>query len=538
MSTTQQLPWAILLCKYSDDSNIPSKVTISDLYQQWSTEFGPNWISQNLQSGAASDGRTILEVYDMFFTPKGAGTFNAVRYWDEMSHGSIDISGTKVFPCTLDITKAKAAALAVSPGGAKYQEDIFKRAKSAWAKQHAVNSADYYGIAVSFTSPDYGAQGGTFDGGPGVFMDLRYVLGNGIQAWGQEMGHAFGLDHSRQQGSNADYQDMWDVMSTRNAFSAADGNYGMRGPGLNAWNMRGRQWLNEARVWRGSSANDFSEFVQIRPLHRRDLGGDLAAELPAIGGDSAYLVELRVREAWDSAIPKAAILVHRFDGPIGQNLGTHSYLMKGTNGQVSLVAGEVFELGTGPFSRVKVVTIDEPSHTATIELCHSLSPKFNPSVTVGPAGSLDDCRPKYVEGEVCKFVYNVTGTTCMPQFKVLWNVSGTTPLAAGKNDGQYFEVLLPDPSILVEVSASVTFDDGSVISDSVKFHSISRSEADWREFACRLLRDRRLPNPWWQWNPADLRPIMKDYSAKQLALVEQRMASLLRTIRQVAKKSK
>ena len=40
----------------------------------------------------------------------------------------------------------------------------------------------------------------------------------------------------------------------------------------------------------------------------RSLPGFLAAEIP--GG---YLVEFRVREGWDGAIPRAAVLIHRFE---------------------------------------------------------------------------------------------------------------------------------------------------------------------------------------------------------------------------------
>src|SRR5207249_1628669 len=115
---------------------------------------------------------------------------------------------------------------------------------------------------VSFQSPDWGTQGGRYDGGPGVFMDIRAVRNQGMALWGQEMGHAFGLDHSRQNGSDSDYQDMWDVMSTMNAFCyTADPNYGLRGIGLNAWNMRGRQWLDESRVWKRPPQTDFSASV-------------------------------------------------------------------------------------------------------------------------------------------------------------------------------------------------------------------------------------------------------------------------------------
>ena len=52
------------------------------------------------------------------------------------------------------------------------------------------------------------------------------------------MGHAYGLNHSRKDGSDQDYMDPWDVMSTFNAYSADDIHYVKRGPGLSACNMR------------------------------------------------------------------------------------------------------------------------------------------------------------------------------------------------------------------------------------------------------------------------------------------------------------
>ena len=137
-----------------------------------------------------------------------------------------------------------------------------------------------------------------------MFMDIRYVMGNGMEAWGQEMGHGFGLDHSRLDGSDVDYQDPWDVMSTANAYFDVDPNYGHRGPGLNAWNMRGRKWLDESRIWKHGPGSPFAKNVVIRPLHRRDLSGDLGLELPGIGVGGPYLLEYRTRADWDSAIPR------------------------------------------------------------------------------------------------------------------------------------------------------------------------------------------------------------------------------------------
>lgn len=369
-------PWAILLCRFSDDQNLPAQTTLSQLYQQWTAEYGTPWLSGSTLPQQASDSRTILELYQAFFTPAGAGTYNAVRYWDDMSHGAIDVSSSKVIECVLDITKEVGAALAQTPGGGEYQNLMFQKAKAALSEQHGIKWQDFYGVAVSFQSPDYGSQGGWYDGGPGVFMDIRYVMGNGMEAWGQEMGHAFGLDHSRVDGSDVDYQDPWDVMSTANAYSGADPNYGLRGPGLNAWNMRGRKWLDESRIWRHGAASPFSNSIVIRPLHRRDLSGYLGLELPGMSVDGRpFLLEFRTRAGWDIGIPESCVLVHRFEGPIEQFLGTHSYLMHATNDQRSLSVGDSFEFGggLGPRTRAEVVDIDDVDQTAEITITYSTS---------------------------------------------------------------------------------------------------------------------------------------------------------------------
>jgi hypothetical protein len=368
-----QRPWAILLCRFQDDANDPAHVTLSALYGQWVATYGAQKVSTWINPGAAHDQRTILELYRRFFTPVGAGTFNSVSYWDTMSHGVIDVSGTQVFPCQLGISSADALALGFS--GYQYQEAMFARAKAALAQQHGADWKDFYAVAVSFQSPDYGDQGGIFDGGPGVFSDIRFVRSNGMESWGQEMGHAFGLDHSRREGSDADYQDPWDTMSTANAYDLTpDPDYGVRGIGLNAWNMRCRQWLDESRIWKPlAQYGSFCDSLTLRPLHRRDLPGHLGAQLPGIGGDSPYLIEYRVPDAWDASIPEAVILVHRFEGQIGQFFGTHSYL------EGALAQGDVFaKAGSAGFPavRVEAKAINAADQTAEVTLCW-FKPPYN-----------------------------------------------------------------------------------------------------------------------------------------------------------------
>ena len=294
-------------------------------------------------------------------------------------------------------------------------------------------------------------------------------------------------------------------------------------------------WLDESRIWKAPPGNDFSQTINIRPLHRRDLNGYLGAELPAIGNDSSYLVEFRVRKNWDLGIPEAVVLVHRFEGPIGQFLGTHSYVLQGTAGQYSLAVGGHFESGFGPFSHVKVLAIDEANDIATIELCYSSSPKVSPTVEIVPATTVDDCWPVYAQGSDCKFMLKLSAGPCAQDYTVLWNVIGAMPSPGVKNNGSTYEVLLPDPSVLVQVSVSVTFADGTMISASHQFHSIPFGQANWLAFICSLLKERKFPTPWWQLNPAALRPVVRPYSRIQLQVLERRIENILETVRQLSR---
>lgn len=75
-----QSPWAILLCRFSDDANDPATTRLSDLYRQWGNTQTPFWMSQNITQAAEVDNRTILELYQTFFTITGLFTSNVDFY--------------------------------------------------------------------------------------------------------------------------------------------------------------------------------------------------------------------------------------------------------------------------------------------------------------------------------------------------------------------------------------------------------------------------------------------------------------------------
>ena len=191
------------------------------------------------------------------------------------------------------------------------------------------------------------------------------------------MGHGFGLDHSRRDGLDADYMDPWDAMSTWDScFMQPSDDYVLVGPGLNAANMAARGWLDQSRVW-GPASGVHNATIQLRPLHRRDLPGLLAARL----GD--YFVEFRSKERWDAAFPRSAVFVHRFEG-------NHSYLMSGTDGQQDLVAGSTFS-GSDDRSifpntlQLDVIEINDAGEYATIGLLQTVRtiPQVGPGVLFG-----------------------------------------------------------------------------------------------------------------------------------------------------------
>jgi len=536
MATPVKKPWAILLCKFSDDTNDPSITKVKDLAAQWRATASSDFIAGNLTPAWDTDDRTILNLYELFFTIIGIFTNNIVDYFYTVSHQLIDVTDNKVFPITLPMTKAEGAAKAANPGGKEYQDMIFQKAKMELSNKYGVDWNDYYGVVVSFQSADFGSQGGNFDGGPGVFMDIRFLKNNGASVWGHEMGHGFGLEHSRTDGQNwsnctggapNDYTDPYDVMSFACDSYITDLNYGTSGPGMNAWNMRHIGGLDESRVWKASAAGPFSYQITLRPLHELSGRGYLAAELPGISGDSNYLVEFRVPKYWDAGIGPAGVIVHRFDT-------VNSYIMPGTRNQKLLSVGDIFEKGTGPISRVKVISIDTVSQTAVVSLCYTPNPVKVPNVKIefGELISLAPCSTKVpVTGTIGLLRFNLSELLCNKNYTVLWSVSGASPVAGQLNSANTFSIITPDASIKVTVTVTITFDDGVVISDNLSFNPLPEHFAQWLYFICNILHERLKPIPWWQWDPEKLKQIFSGYSRQEREHIAQAAEKIFTTIR-------
>jgi hypothetical protein len=315
----KQTPWAIILCKFTDNNSEPFP-------------------------------RQYYE--DLFTTNDKGSPWNMVRYFHDCSQGNTDVSGSKVFGW-FQLNKSVADYNALG-GAARGQLIQWARA----AAQAANNDLTPFFNTVVCTN---------------LWHDIGET-GNGVVAQGttaipsllgHEMGHGFGLQHSRLNGSTQDYQDPWDIMSAANDFPTSDPNseFSTIGPGMNAANMRFLNWLDESRVWKGSNSG-YDETIKLRPLMRHDLPGWVAADF------EGYLLEFRIKEGWDAGIPQACVLVHYFsDG--------HSYLMPGNGNKEALLTGDSFgdpdpvDKGLNLFSsysRVDVVAIDTHHREATLRL--------------------------------------------------------------------------------------------------------------------------------------------------------------------------
>jgi hypothetical protein len=244
----QRMPWAILVVTFKDDP-APS---------------------------------SSLAKYETVFTAAGTGTLNMVDYFNEMSHGLVDVSGSRVFgPFVLNHPRADYVGnVYPQPAGKLNRNGVLDLAK-ATALSAGVDFSKFSGVVVCGT-PLLDLCG--WVGGFAALCDDASLQPSLL---GQEMGHGFGLDHSRLNGSVEDYQDPFDTMSTANAYMAFHPAYGAIGPGLNAANMRMRGWLNEGRV-RAITATSFAdEVVTLRPLHASRLSGALAIQV------GQFLVEFR-----------------------------------------------------------------------------------------------------------------------------------------------------------------------------------------------------------------------------------------------------
>lgn len=329
--------WAILKCKFFDDTSD----TLPD------------------------------DLYENIFT----GTM--VSFFQDMSHGQLDLSRSQVFGWftlsqRMHDYRGNVPDSALNPGQLN-RGNLFAACRGA-AESAGVRLGDFDGVVVTMNrgEPRPGGYPGVdvWDnpGDMAVFCD-QYSLGLGYL--GHVMGHAYGLKHPRVAGLMADGIDRWDIMSEYHATPPYQAFRWLkyRAGGLSAANMKLKGWLDEHRVWRpdlmGANAT-----IRLRPLHKYDLSGFLAAELPNLHSPDGprWLLEFHTEGGWypDSPrhVPLPAVLIHYLDE--GEGI---SCLVPGPiPGRQHLLAGDVISVGDPRYAyrEIKVLAIDELNETCDL----------------------------------------------------------------------------------------------------------------------------------------------------------------------------
>ena len=177
-----QSPWAVILCKFQGSTGEPFP----------------------------------MQYYLDLFTVSDKGSpWNMVRYFSDYSHGILDLSGSKVFgwyqlvQTVQDYNTSIATPNAPNLGG---RGQLIKWARAA-AKSAGVNNLSSFFSTVVCTNAwvDIGAWNAS--AGPPPYGVVAQGTTPIPAVLGEEMGHVYGLMHSRVDGSDADYQDPWDGMS-------------------------------------------------------------------------------------------------------------------------------------------------------------------------------------------------------------------------------------------------------------------------------------------------------------------------------------
>ena len=359
--------------------------------------------------------KTYLE---QLYTAAGKGTNNLVDYYEDMSHGKLDISDCTVYDwidynhTAQDLmdewTKAQAQKedellkagvdKAKATDAANVYANAIRRGKiTEWGNEAATNNnqsiTGFDIIVYIFNQPIdfFGSTGYTvISWNP----DGNNHAGNsiGLAGTSHEFGHALGLmGHARMEGSAEEYGDLWDIMGDyhytsdkRGTFIPPpnDSKYFTYGPGLNAAYMDIMGWLDKSRVYTAVGSTSF----QLRPLHRRDLPGWLCAHLN-IGNETIY-VEFRMNEKWDNTFGAPCIFLHKKATHPGDGTPCTEIIMTDPANpdkanQVDLRSGQSYSLGDisdplGFYANLTVTHIDTEQRIAYINLYVRYKRRFEP----------------------------------------------------------------------------------------------------------------------------------------------------------------
>jgi hypothetical protein len=267
---SRKTPWAILLCKFKDDRRGFVTINKQDLV-------------------------TLFTAQDVE---------NVVTFWQDVSYGELDLSGSEVFGwLTLDKNQQDYKGSGENPAG---RRDLVNWAKKA-ASDQGIKLDRHFGIIV------YMSTGTDLWGSTGVVVcdnnsNLAQIL--------QEVGHGYGLKHSRAVANPNDYENPFCIMSGL-TFGGTDptfnGRFASSGPGLCAPYVYQSGWLSDSRVVRVTTNGQWpsSNKILLSPLGKRNPPYPQVAIFEFNDPQKMkYFVEYR-SGGWDRGLSQNAIVIHQ-----------------------------------------------------------------------------------------------------------------------------------------------------------------------------------------------------------------------------------
>jgi hypothetical protein len=261
---TGNTPWVVLECSYADVPSIPATTDV---------------------------------IQTALF---GATTSSAAAYWRDNSFGAINLNGSVVDAWQ----PIRAKANYHTAGGNAVDRPALVRDCIAAHPTVTVTAASRVLVLTNATnghdSGGYlgGVTGTAFAGGTvleGANYTSAYLLG-------QEMGHAYGLNHAWDD-QGVQYNDEYDVM-------------GDAGVGITMAERDALGWLAPSRV--ATRATGLPSYELSAPFHATRPGYDMLRVSDPLDATHHYTVEYRQRESWDATLPVDGVVIHevRADGTV------------------------------------------------------------------------------------------------------------------------------------------------------------------------------------------------------------------------------
>lgn len=240
-------------------------------------------------------------------------------FWREVSYGKVNISGSTAAGW-FRLPEPRAAYF---PNDQPRIDQERARKDCIAAADSQVDFSQFVGVNLIFNGSrnerDFGPFIGgterlTLDGVSKVFGVTWMPAMAGFfhhPGLAHEMGHSFGLPHSRDTANPNPYSNPWDLMSDAHCSASFDATYQCLGKHIIAAYKDRLGWLPAERIVTVASGTQTE--VTLEALAQLPAANYLMARIPIKGTNRYYTVEARQRMGYDRSLSKDRLVIHEVD---------------------------------------------------------------------------------------------------------------------------------------------------------------------------------------------------------------------------------